>query len=138
MVGSDNGPSGGLAQRERITRVFFLTFGLVLLFIAASVAVHTRRFVAGAARAPGVVTGAPAGGSHPIIRFTTASGEEVSYPQGGFVFGYHSGDKVSVIYDPDNPAYAASLDTVGAVWFFPLMLGGLGVFFFAAVLLRSP
>jgi hypothetical protein len=135
--GSGNGPSSGLAQRERIMRVPLLVVGLVLLFLAASVAVHTRRFVAGAVRAPGFVTGTPAGGSHPIIRFTTASGEEGSFPQGGFVFGYRPGDKVTVIYDPNNPTHRTSLDTVGAIWFFPLLLGGLGVAFVAGALLRS-
>lgn len=117
-------------------RVFFLTVGLVLLLLAAVDAVHTRRFVVGAARAPGLVINTPFGGSHPVIRFTTASGEAVSFPQGRFVSGYRPGDKVTVVYDSNSP-HGASLDTVGAVWFFPLILGGLGVFFLAVVLLDS-
>lgn len=73
-----------------------------------------------------------AGGSHPQIRFVTADGTAVSYPQGGLIFGYRPGDRVQVLFHPADPAGTATLDAVGSLWFTALLLGGLGVLCLAA------
>ena len=40
-------------------------------------------------------------------------------------------------YDPANPRATASLDTIGALWFPPLLLAALGGLFAAAALLTA-
>ena len=101
--------------------------GIGLLTAAGVQAVGVRSFVRGATVADGVVARLNAGGSHPEIEFDTASGQKISYPQGGFIFGYRPGDKVRVLYDRDAPAQTARVDAFGALWFVPLLLALLGV-----------
>ena len=94
-------------------------------------------FMRRSATADGSVIRLHAGGSHPQIEFTTPSGETVSYSQGGFIFSYRVGDRVRVRYDPANPRATASLDTIGALWFPPLLLAALGGVSAAAALLTA-
>src|SRR5262249_35098816 len=81
-----------------------------------------------AIRAEGVVVRLNAGGSHPQIDFTAASGAKISYPQGGLIFGYRPGQKVRVLYNPNNPGKTACIDTTGALWAVPILLAGIGLF----------
>ena len=112
-----------------MAKTLFVLGGVVVLCVAAGIGFATQRFTSRAARAEGVVARLNAGGSHPQIEFTTASGTRVSYPQGGFVFGYRVGQTVQVLYDPDDPAHTARVGTVGALWFVPILLLGIGVAF---------
>lgn len=86
-----------------------------------------RSFLQKALSAPGVVSSLNAGGSHPEIEFTTASGEKISYAQGGLIFGYRPGQNVRVLYHPEDPRLSACVDAFGALWFAPLILLGLGL-----------
>jgi hypothetical protein len=104
-----------------------LVVGSALLTAAAATALSRRNFVRAASSAPGVVTRLNAGGSHPEIEFTTTSGEKVSYPQGGLIFGYRPEQKVRVLYNPQNPEKTACVDAFGSIWFAPLMLFALGI-----------
>ncbi len=101
--------------------IFFTMVGVALMIGALCWGVSTRRFVARAASAPGVVTKLNAGGAHPEVRFTTAAGEVVEYPQGGMIWGYRAGDRVEVLYEPGNPAGSAVLNRPGALWGFVAM-----------------
>jgi hypothetical protein len=74
-----------------------------------------------------VVTQLNAGGSHPEIEFATLSGTKITYPQGGLIFGYRPGQQVRVLYNPQDPAKTACVDTFGALWFVPLILSGIGM-----------
>jgi len=112
-----------------LAKTLFVLGGVVVLCVAAGIGFATQRFTSRAARADGVVARLNAGGSHPQIEFTTASGTRVSYPQGGFVFGYRVGQTVQVLYDPDDPDHTARVGTVGALWFVPILLLGIGVAF---------
>ena len=103
--------------------------GIILLLAAGLTALATGRFVRTASLAAGVVERLNAGGSHPQIRFSTAAGQTVSYPQGGLIFGYHPGDRVRVRYLPTDPGKAACLDVFGALWFAPMLLAVLGILF---------
>jgi hypothetical protein len=51
-----------------------------------------------------------AGGSHPEIAFITVSGEQIAYPQGGFIFGYQKNQPVRVRYLPEQPAGSAIIE----------------------------
>jgi len=116
----------------RIGSILVIAAGAVLLMIAAHSAWGSFGFLRGAARANGTVTALNAGGSHPQIAFQTASGETISYPQGGLIFGVKPGDAVTVLYSADNPKQTATIDTVGALWFTTILTGGLGAIFLLA------
>jgi len=105
-----------------------MLIGVGLLVGAGFAGLERHRFVEAAERAQAVVPRLNAGGSHPQIEFTTASGQKVSYALGGLIFGYRPGDRVEVLYLPAEPRKAC-IDAFGAKWFWPLMLAGLGVFF---------
>ena len=96
----------------------FALAGLVMLRVAVYCVVSTRDFLARAHVAEGEVVRLNAGGSHPEVRFVTDKGQEVEYPQGGMIGGYHAGDHVTVLYDPENPAMSPVLNTFGALWGF--------------------
>jgi hypothetical protein len=121
--------------------VTFLVCGAVLVSVALALAAGRRDFVRTASVANGVVVRRNAGGSHPQIEFLTGSGQKVSYPQGGLIFGYKPGDNVRVRYDPAVPGTSACIDAFGALWAFPLFLGGIGLLFLvfglASVLARQ-
>ena len=104
-----------------------LLLGIGLLIAAIVTGVEKRGFIHRALSAPGVVTRLNHGGSHPEIEFTAASGERITYPQGGGIFGYVPGDAVRVLYSPENPRGTASIDAFGALWFPQLMLLSLGL-----------
>jgi hypothetical protein len=121
----------------RMRTAFFSMIAIALLTAAGYTAAVRLAFIRNAAAAEGTVVELSAGGSHPQIEFITAAGEQVSYPQGGFIFGYKLGDRVPVRYLPSDPRGTASIGTVGALWFAPLLLTILGGLFAIAALLTA-
>lgn len=116
-------------------------FGVVTVVMAIGAvvtAVGRTEFLRSSARAPGVVSKLNAGGSHPQVSFTVA-GLEMSFAQGGWIWGYEVGDQVTVLYDPENPHMTATIDSTGALWFatsfFAFMTLGFG--FGTLVLVRE-
>jgi hypothetical protein len=110
----------------RLKAILFLGIGIIFLLFCAWSAFYTREFLKVAEAVPGKVVALNAGGSHPQIEFVTRKGERISYPQGGWIFGMKVGDKVTVLYRPDAPWDAPSIDRFGAVWslaLFTLVLG---------------
>ncbi|RYY12575.1 MAG: DUF3592 domain-containing protein [Alphaproteobacteria bacterium] len=94
---------------------FFMVVGLTLLVAAATTELHTWHWLQRSVIAQGRVARLNAGGSYPEIEFTAASGETVSYPQGGLVAGWQTGDAVPVRYDPMTPARDPCIDRVAAI-----------------------
>jgi hypothetical protein len=119
----------------RLGSILLTVVGAVLLLIAAYNAWNTFGFLRNATRVEGKVAALNAGGSHPQIEFQTASGESVSYPQGGMIFGMKPGDVVTVLYLADRPKLSATIEAVGALWFSTILPGGLGAIFLLAALL---
>jgi Protein of unknown function (DUF3592) len=113
----------------RLGGVLFALGGLALLALAIRSARDAYAFVQTASHADGVVAELNAGGSHPQINFAVPAKGEISIPQGGLIGGYRPGDKVRVLFDVTDPQGTATIDTFGAVWFWPLMLGGIGAMF---------
>ncbi|MCJ8204721.1 DUF3592 domain-containing protein [Pseudomonas sp. RGM2987] len=109
--------------------LLFALIGLGLLAIAANLILERRDFLAHAQTADGIVSHLNAGGSHPEIAFTTGTGEKISYPQGGLIFGYQQGQSVRVHYLPEQPAGSAVIDDSGALWGPSGLLAGLGLIF---------
>jgi len=117
--------------------LLFALIGLVLLGIAVNLTLDRREFLAHAQTADGIVSHLNAGGSHPEIAFTASGGEKVSYPQGGFIFGYQKDQPVRVYYLPEQPANSAIVDDPAALWATPGVLGGIGLVFIIAGLARG-
>jgi hypothetical protein len=107
--------------------------GIILLSIGAFMAIQALQFEHIANSAQGNVIALNAGGSHPEISFMV-SDKKYNFPQGGFIFGYKTGDIVTVLYDPKNPSGTATLNNFGALWFAPALLSFIGLLFIAAAL----
>lgn len=114
------------------TRLKGGVFAVVRLGLTVGVlvwAASTVRFVRTAAHAPSVVSRLNAGGAHPEIVFTAASGQIVSYPQGGMIADYRAGQRVGVLYNPRRPSESPCLNTWPALWLDKVMLLLMGLLF---------
>ncbi|WP_047289191.1 DUF3592 domain-containing protein [Pseudomonas protegens] len=109
--------------------LLFALIGIGLLVIAVNLTLDRREFLASAQTADGIVSDLNAGGSHPEIAFTSSTGEKISYPQGGFIFGYQKDQPVRVYYQPERPANSAIIDDPAALWATPGVLGLIGLVF---------
>jgi len=111
------------------------------LFVGAGITyTQSRKFIDHSTGAKGVVvdlslsrsssSSTPGSVYYPIVRFKTAKGEEVEFrgDVGSNPPSYRKGEEVQVRYDPKDP-YHASIDSFFALWFFPLLLSGMGVIF---------
>lgn len=112
--------------------LLFAAVGLLILAVAAFEVTHRLEFLQVAQAVDGQVERLNAGGSHPQVAFTTATGQRVSYPQGGMIFGYEPGQPVRVLYDPAQPRLEPVLDTFGALWGMTVVWVLLGLAFVGA------
>ena len=106
---------------RRVKSIVFTLVGVGLMIGAVGWGISTGRFMTRAASAPGVVVRLNHGGAHPEVRFTTAAGEVIEYPQGGIIWGYRVGDRVEVLYEPEHPDRDPIIHTTGALWGFVAM-----------------
>ncbi|AVB17907.1 MULTISPECIES: DUF3592 domain-containing protein [Pseudomonas syringae group] len=112
--------------------LIFIPLGLCLLYLTLWLAVDRTNFLARAQRAEGHVSALNAGGSHPQVDFTDAADKAVSYPQGGFIFGYSVGDPVTVLYLGEAPpSSTAIIEDQGALWGASLLTGLFAIVFTA-------
>lgn len=115
---------------EKVTYAFkavlFLLVGAGLMIAAIATTFNTLDFLQTSLVAPGHVTELNHGGSHPEVAITTRSGERVSYPQNGLIFGLKPGDEVQVRYLPDSPRTSARADLVGSIWGWSIVTGLIG------------
>jgi hypothetical protein len=100
---------------DRIKGAVFLPVGLLLLVAAVFLAISTHDYLQRTARAPGLVIAEPYGPHHVDIRFRTHEGRELTYSQNGEVT-LHTGQRVTVIYDPRDPAMDPCVDELPAIW----------------------
>ncbi|MBN1535980.1 MAG: DUF3592 domain-containing protein [Anaerolineales bacterium] len=65
---------------------------------------------------------------HPRVRFTTPQGQEVSFTDsvGSYPADYEVGDKVEVLYNPENPR-EATIKNWKYIWFAPLWITAIGL-----------
>lgn len=110
-----------------IKAIVMMVVGTLLLIGATVTGVGVLRFISASTVTGGRVIALNAGGSHPQIEFTTSAGERVSYPQGGFIAGYKPGDAVRVRYRASDPHRTATVDRLGALWFWSILLALLGL-----------
>ena len=109
--------------------IVFALAGAGLVVAAGSEAGSTWSFLSRARPAAGEVVRLRAGGAHPEVRFVTDGGREVNYAQNGMIWGYRTGDRVTVLYDPVDPARDPVVRDAGAIWGFNVMNFLLGVVF---------
>jgi hypothetical protein len=111
--------------------------GAIFLYKGISSLRSTRRFVAGAAQAPGVVVAhekrwhrKPGGGrqrlAHPVVRFEKPGGETVRFESeiGGSLVP-KVGQEVTVLYDPKDPD-GAKIKAPLMLWAVPSVFTVLG------------
>ena len=115
---------------KKLKSIVFLMVGVILLMVVALMMISTRNFLQEAVTAPGQVVALPSGGSHPQIEFVTRDGQRISYSQDGWIFGFKVGDKVTVLYRPEEPFHTATIDQFGAVWGGVIFILPLGIIFF--------
>jgi hypothetical protein len=112
---------------------FFLVLGVVFLVVAVVTLVLTLRFVAGAEHATGTVIDlsreTDSEGEvvfYPIVSFTTAKGRTLEFRSStSSSFPPQPGDRVEVLYDPDDPQ-DARLSGFFDVWLLPIVFGFIG------------
>lgn len=109
--------------------LFLLFVSIILFIIAGYIANYQHNFLSHAQKASGVVTALNAGGSHPQIEFTTGAGEVVSYPQGGMISGYETGQVVEVFYNAEKPFVTPVINDFGAIWGMAALIGLIGLAF---------
>lgn len=109
--------------------LFTCFISAVLFIITGYIAIGQHEFLSHAQKAPGVVKSLNAGGSHPQIEFTSSSGQVVSYPQGGIIFGYEPGQAVEVFYNPETPWRSPEINDVGGLWGMAAMVAVIGLGF---------
>jgi hypothetical protein len=124
----------------RFLSIVFAVVGLGLLAGAIAVTLNTRAFIATAKHAPGTVTELiPKRDSDdgsitytPVVIFEATSGASISFTSSfsSNPPSYDVGEKVEVLYAPDNPN-EARINGFGSLWFGSLILGGLGTVFCA-------
>jgi hypothetical protein len=123
----------------RFLGVLFTLIGTGLLVGGLVLFLSTRRFVASAATATGVVVDLVQRDSEdtddgptyrPVVEFTTAAGHKVRFTSsfGSNPPSHRSGDAVTVLYDPAAPQ-GARIRSFLHLWFGVLILGFVGVVF---------
>ncbi|MCA8017965.1 DUF3592 domain-containing protein [Burkholderia metallica] len=104
-----------------------IVIGMGLLVAAAISAQSTREFLRTSIVVPGLVVKLNAGGYHPEIQFTTKTGQQISYPQGGIVTKVELGQRVEVRYQADDPDGSATMNVFAAIWDSTIVFAFLGV-----------
>lgn len=127
--------------RENIILGLFLAVGLATLVGSFFSFQSTRAFLAEAERVTGTVVSLERKVSRdsegdrrvnyfPVVRFTTPSGASHQFQNasGSNPPAYREGERVDVLYHPDNIA-DARIDGFMSVWGMPLVLSGVGLVF---------
>jgi hypothetical protein len=118
----------------------FLAIGVVTLIVGAVMFVRTVQFVADAKRATGTVVDLSRERDsegdvsfYPVVRFTAGTGETIVFvsSSGSSPASETPGDRVEVLYDPDDP-YDAKLSGFLHLWLPAAIFPGVGAVFIAA------
>jgi hypothetical protein len=110
---------------NKLKGVLFALVGLVFLGIGVNDYVDTRDFVRDARRTEGVVIALNEGPAHPEIEYADETGRKFTMPGGGWI-SYRRGDRVGVLYLPNDPHHESRIDDPGALWDLAAVFGGLG------------
>ncbi|GAB2879421.1 hypothetical protein GCM10027046_04210 [Uliginosibacterium flavum] len=122
----------------KIFQYIFGGIGAVILIIALIWFANTRSFLSEAQRASGVILELVASESddstvyHPVVGYQTPDGENRFFKSsaGSNPPAYDEGEEVEVLYSPAKPD-DARINSFFSLWGGPLIVGGLGLIFFA-------
>ena len=123
---------------SRLGKFAFIPIGLMLVFGSASTVWSTKTWVAHAIEVPGKVIEMVRVRDRedsgymftPVVRFQTIEGSTVEF-ESGFRSNppaYHTGQTVSVLYDPDEP-HSAAIHGFLSLWLMSIILGFIGTIF---------
>lgn len=123
---------------SRLGKFAFIPIGLMLVLGAAWTVWSTKTWVAHAIEVPGKVIEMVRVRDRedsgymfaPVVRFQTIEGSTVEF-ESGFRSNppaYHTGQTVSVLYDPDEP-HSAAIRGFFSLWLMPIILGFIGTIF---------
>ncbi|MFE4104742.1 DUF3592 domain-containing protein [Almyronema epifaneia] len=143
--------SGGVAV-EKIVFWIFLPIALLLIALAVTFGIYTRRAIAREVSAPGEVVDLIAQESFdrdrrrvtyyfPVVEFYSADAKlhRVQLASGSSPPSHEVGEAVTVLYNPQKPLQARiqSFSSTLLMWLTPALLGFMGtIFFILAVALR--
>jgi hypothetical protein len=110
--------------------------GTIFLAVGVGIGAWAYHFGAEANQAEGVVirmvSSGRKGGSSPVVRYEVdGQSYELQSTVSSSPPAYSVGEKVTVLYHPDNPG-GGQIDSFIDRWLFPLVFGGMG-FIFAAI-----
>ena len=112
-----------------------MAIAVIVLLISLFVYHHSQKFIQSASRAQGTVTrlvkksdGSDSDSSYPVYTFEDSQGKqhEIYSSSGSYPPAYSVGEKVTVLYQPDDPQNA-EMDSFMDKWFFSVMLAGFGL-----------
>ncbi len=110
-----------------------LVLGLPLLIVGVKELYHVSKFVARAEQADSIIVEMRKGSSmlskyHPCVRFQTKEGKTIEFSPGNGSNPpmYEVNDHVPVVYDSNNPNYAA-INSFIEIWLGPVIYAGLGL-----------
>jgi hypothetical protein len=109
--------------------IVFLFVGLMVTLASFAMLRGDAAFLAEAQKASGLVIATPYGGSHPQIRFHVSGSLDCTYSQNGMIFGYRTGDAVTVLYNPKDPCQSPSVGGFLAIWGMDIVTLALGLVF---------
>jgi len=125
---------------NRFGKYCFIPIGLMLLLAVACTVWTTKAWLARAVEVRGQVVEMVRVRDRddqgytftPLVRFQTADGRTVEFQSSlrNNPPGYHTGQAVSVLYDPEEP-HSAAIRGVLSIWLLPIVLSFLGSIFLA-------
>ena len=109
-----------LRKGGTVLEILIIVAGLALLGKAFTTGAATYKLVNLAEPSDGVITGTADYGFTVHVQFAAEKGVLYVFDQTGFIHGREVGDRVPVLYDPQNPNNA-TLHLAGAIWFKPII-----------------
>jgi uncharacterized protein DUF3592 len=123
----------------KLIKIFFAIFGLIFAVIGLAIFWSNYQFKLKASSTTGTITGyvsyQDSDGDtlyKPEASFVTSQGENINFTSnvGSSFRGKDIGEKVEILYMPDNPQ-KAKMNTGSEMWFLPGIFTGIGSVFFA-------
>jgi hypothetical protein len=121
---------GMAMNRSKLLALIFLPLGLAFLVYGVSDLLQVRAFASLAVEAEGTVIAMQEGATkyYPRVRFQTRHGQTVEFDaaNGSNPPLYEVGERLPVLYLPDNPRYAV-INTFIELWLGPLIYAAVGL-----------
>ena len=109
-----------LRKGGTVLEILIIVAGLAMLAKAFTTGATTYKLVNLAESADGVISGTANYGFTAYVQFAAEKGVIYVFTQTGFIHGRNVGDRVPVLYNPQDPS-DATLNMSGAIWFWPIV-----------------